>query len=117
MSDAYNQFYQFTSESTRDKMKTKMICVVESLLNEEDLRATSSSHKTEGAAKQDDFLFKQSKDKKESAAKLVKEFLDASPQTHDNASYVKHEALKRVFIKMNTRALQSKKCFRLEKTF
>ena len=56
MSDADNQFYQFTSESTRETIKTTMIGLVESLLNEEDLRATSSSHKTEKAAKQDNLL-------------------------------------------------------------
>ena len=39
-------------------MKTKMIGMFESLLNDEDLRATSSSHEVEEAAKQDDFLFK-----------------------------------------------------------
>ena len=54
MPDADNQFYQFASESTREKIKTKIIGMVESLLNEEDLRSTSSSHKTEEAAKQDD---------------------------------------------------------------
>ena len=56
MSDADNQFYQFTSESTRETIKTTMIGLVESLLNEDDLRATSSSHKTEKAAKQDNCL-------------------------------------------------------------
>ena len=56
MSDADNQFYQFTSESTGGKIKTKMIGTVESLLNEEDLRATSSSDEIEEAAKQDDFF-------------------------------------------------------------
>ena len=52
------------------------------------------------------FLFKQSKDGKPSASKVVKEFLDASRERHVNASClnscVMHEALKRVFIKMNT---------------
>ena len=33
-----------------------MIALVESLLNEEDVRATSSSYETEEAAKQDNFL-------------------------------------------------------------
>ena len=56
MSDADNQFYQLTSKSTLEKMKTKMIGMVEILLNEEDLRATSSSHETEEAAKQDKFF-------------------------------------------------------------
>ena len=54
MSDADNQFFQFTSESTREKIKTKLIGLVDSLLNEEDLRATSSSYKTEEAAKKND---------------------------------------------------------------
>ena len=49
MSDADNQFYQFTSESNREIIKTTMIGLVESLLNDEDLRATSSSHGTEKA--------------------------------------------------------------------
>ena len=49
-------FFQFTSESTRKKIKTKMICMVESLLNEEYLRATSSSDETEETANQDDFF-------------------------------------------------------------
>ena len=44
MSDADNQFFQFTSESTRKKIKVKLIGMVKSLLNEEDLRATSSSN-------------------------------------------------------------------------
>ena len=106
MSDADNQFYQFTSEPTREKIKTTMIVLVESLLNEKDLRAASSSHKTEESAKRDDFLFKQSKDGKRSAAKLLKGFLDASPidmsMLHAAMlliSYVTHEALKRGFIK------------------
>ena len=51
MSDADNQFYQFTSESTPEKIKTKMILMVEFLQNEEDLRATSSSDETEEAVK------------------------------------------------------------------
>ena len=63
-SDADNQFYRFTSEFTREKIKTKMIGMVESLLNEEDLRATSSSHEIVEAAKQDVFLLKQSKNGK-----------------------------------------------------
>ena len=46
--------------------------------------------------------FKQLQDGKQSAAKLVKEFLDASPQRHVNALCFTHETLKRVFIKMNT---------------
>ena len=61
MSDADNQFYQFTSESTREKIKTEMIGIVESLLKEEDLRATSTSDETDETVKQVDF-FKQSKD-------------------------------------------------------
>ena len=56
MSHADNQFYQFTSESTRETIKTTMIGLVEFLLNDEDLRVTSSSHKTEKAAKQDNCL-------------------------------------------------------------
>ena len=56
MSGANNQFYQFTSESNRETIKTTMIGLVESFLNEEDLRPTSSSHETEKAAKQDNFL-------------------------------------------------------------
>ena len=64
-----------------------MIGMVESLLNEENLHATSSSsHETEEAAKQDNFLFQQPKDGKQSAAKLVQEFLDVSSQRHANAS-------------------------------
>ena len=66
------------------------------------------------------FLFKQSKDVKQSAAKFLNEFLDASPQRHTNAScftHFKHEALKRVFIKKNSLVLQLKECFRLENTF
>ena len=51
MSDADNQFYQFTSESTPEKIKTKMILMAEFLQNEEDLRATSSSDETEEAVK------------------------------------------------------------------
>ena len=68
ISDADNQFYQFTSESASEKIKTKMIVMVESLLNEEDLRAISSNDETEEAAKQEDFLFTQSKDGKQRAA-------------------------------------------------
>ena len=45
MSDADNQFYQLTSESTREKKKTKIIGMVKSLLNKKDLRATSSNDK------------------------------------------------------------------------
>ena len=56
MSEANNRFYLFTSESNRETIKTTMIGLVESLLNEEDLRATSSSHETEKAAKQDNLL-------------------------------------------------------------
>ena len=56
MSDADNQFYQFTSESTREKIKAKMIGMVQSLSNEENLHATNSSDETEEAAKHDDFL-------------------------------------------------------------
>ena len=56
MSDADNQFYLYSSESIPEKIKTKMIGMVEFLLNEEDLRATSSSHETEEAAKQHDFF-------------------------------------------------------------
>ena len=66
------------------------------------------------------FLFKQSKDGKLSAAKFVKGFLDASLQRHVNASCFTHEALKRVFVKMNTAVPSSaavEKVFRLEKTF
>ena len=63
-----------------------MIGMVESLLNEENLRATSSSHETEEVAKQDNFLFQQPKDGKQSAAKLVQGFLDVSSQRHVNAS-------------------------------
>ena len=58
ISDEDTQFYQFTCESIREKIKTKMIDMVESLLNGEDLRATSSSHETEEAVKQDDFFVK-----------------------------------------------------------
>ena len=53
MSDADDQFYQFTSEFTCEKI---MIGMVGSLLNVEDPRASSSSHKTEEAAKQDNFF-------------------------------------------------------------
>ena len=63
---------------------------------------------------------KQSQDGKQSAAKLVKEFLDTSPQRHVNALCFTHETLKRVFIKTNTAVpsmMQLKKYFRLEKTF
>ena len=56
MSNDANQFYQFTSESTREKIKTKMIGMVESLLNEEDVRAASSSDETEEATKQNNFF-------------------------------------------------------------
>ena len=56
MSDADNQFYQFTCESNREKIKTKMVDMVEHLLNEEGLHATSSSDETEEVAKQDDFF-------------------------------------------------------------
>ena len=56
MSDANNRFYLFTSESNRETIKTTMIDLVESLLNEDDLRATSSSHETEMVAKQDNCL-------------------------------------------------------------
>ena len=56
MSGADNQCYQFTSESTCEKIKTKMIGMVESLLNEEYLRATSSCEDTKEVAKQDDFF-------------------------------------------------------------
>ena len=67
-------------------------------------------------------LFKQSKYGKQSVAKFVKEFFEtqaASSPRHVNASCFMHEALKRVFIKMNTadpQVLQLKECFRL-KTF
>ena len=44
--------------------------------------------------------FKQSQDAKPSAAKPVKEFLDAGPQRHANALCFTHKTLKRVFIKM-----------------
>ena len=57
MSDADNQYFQFTSEPTHEKIKTKLIGLVNTLLNEKDLRATSRSHETEEAAKQDDFFF------------------------------------------------------------
>ena len=56
MSDADCQLYQLSSNSTCKKIKTKMIGMVESLLNEEDLRTTSSSHETEEAEKQDNFF-------------------------------------------------------------
>ena len=56
MSDADHLFYQFTCKSTRAKIKTKMIDMVESLLNEEDLRGTSSSDEKEEAAKQEEFF-------------------------------------------------------------
>ena len=56
MSNADNQFCQFTSKSTYEKIKTKMIGIVEYLLNKKDPRATSSSDETEVAAKQDDFF-------------------------------------------------------------
>ena len=75
MLDADNQFYQFTSEYTSENMKTKIISMVESLLNE-DLHATSNSNKTEKAVKQDDFLFK-SKNGNQSTPKLLV-FFDAS---------------------------------------
>ena len=55
-SDADKQFYQFTSESSREKTKTMIIGVIEFLLNEKALCATSSSDKTESAAKQDEFF-------------------------------------------------------------
>ena len=44
------------NQSTHEKIKIKIIGMVEFLLNKEDLRATTSSHKTEEAAKQDDFF-------------------------------------------------------------
>ena len=50
-------------------------------------------------------LFKQSKYGKQSVAKFVKEVFEtqaASSPRHVNASCFMHEALKRVFIKMNT---------------
>ena len=72
--------------------------MVEYLLNEEDLNATSSSDETAEAVKQDDFLCKQSTDANQSAPKLI-EFFDASSQKHVNASRVEHKALKRVFNK------------------
>ena len=56
MSDADNPFYQFTSESTREKIKTKMIGLVETLLNQEDIRATSMSHEIEETVKQNYFF-------------------------------------------------------------
>ena len=56
MSDADNPFYQFTSESPCEKIKTKMISLVETLLNEKDIRATSMSHEIEEAVKQDYFF-------------------------------------------------------------
>ena len=102
MSEADNQLFQFNSESIYKKIKAKLIGLVKSLLNEEDLCPTSSSHETEAAAKQDDFLFEQSKDGKQIAPQLVKGFLDASPQRHVNASCFRYEALKRGFIRMNT---------------
>ena len=37
-------------------MKTKMIGMVESSRNDQDLRATSSNHEAEEAAKQDDYF-------------------------------------------------------------
>ena len=54
-------FINLSSEPTREKIKTKMIGMVESLLNEEDLHTTSSSHETEEAAKQDDFFVEATK--------------------------------------------------------
>ena len=46
-------------------------------------------------------LFEQSKNGKQSVAKLVKEFPNTGPQRHANASCVKHEALH------NLRSLQA----------
>ena len=87
-----------------------MIGMVQSLSNEEDLRATNSSDETEEAAQHDDF-FKQSKDGNQSAPKHLV-FFDACSQRHVNASRVEHEALKRVFIKMNTHCCSSKSAFK-----
>ena len=85
---------QFTSISIREKIQTKMIGLVESLLNEKDIRANSRSHEIEEAAKQDDFFFVQTiKNVKQSAAKHLKRFLDASSQRHVNASCFTHKAL------------------------
>ena len=97
-----------------------MFGLVVSLPNKEDLHATSRNHEIEEAAKQDDFLFKQSKDEKQRAVKLVKGFLDASPQRHVNASCFTHEILKQVFEKISTAIPSSaavERVFRLEKTF
>ena len=56
MSNADNQVFQFSSESTREKIKTKLIGLVKSLLNRKDLRATNSCHEAKEAAKQDGFF-------------------------------------------------------------
>ena len=64
------------------------------------LPAASTKQKT---AKQDDFFcLNNQKTKNRLQLELLKEFIDANPQRHVNASSFTYEALKLVFMKMNT---------------
>ena len=81
----------------RITVKTNLINMVEGLLNNEESNVSSSGEEVEEVASHDDFfgfLYERSTDRKQSATKLVHEFLTAAPQRQVNPSCFAHKALK-----------------------
>ena len=98
--------YSFLSESIAQSIKTQMISKLESLLEQEGQNeAEISSEDLEEVAQQDEFfgfLFEQPRSRRQSASKLVDEFLKMSPQRCITDACFKHPTIKRLFIKTNT---------------
>ena len=93
-------------DDVQKRIKTNLIDMIEDLfINKEDSNVSSSGEEVEEVALHDDFfgfLYDRSTDRKQSATKLVHEFLTAAPQRQVNPSCFAHKALKNIFIKSNT---------------
>ena len=101
-------------------IKTNLINMVEGLLNKKELNISSSGEEIEEAALHDNFfgfLYERSTDRKQSATKLVHEFLTAAPQRQVNPSCFAHKALKDIFSQHYHPARRLNKCFQTKKTF
>lgn len=93
--------YSFLSESIAKSIKTQMISKLEYLLEQEGQNEAEIS----SVDLQDEFfgfLFEQPRSRRQSASKLVDEFLKMSPQRCITDACFKHPTIKRLFIKTNT---------------